>query len=93
MEYIFEIVIRMITLLLSAFQIAIIIRVIFEFFTPDGEDNTLLNFARVLTEPGLILCDKLLSLLGIKNNGPFDITVMVSLFLAAIIKMTLSALI
>ena len=83
----------MISLLLTVYQIALIIRVLLEFFTPEAEENTVLGFLHVITEPGLILCEKLLSLIGIKNTGPFDITVMVSLVFAAVLKMTLNALI
>lgn len=93
MEYLFEIIIRMISLLLTAYQIALIIRILLEFFIPENEENMLLNFLHIITEPGLILCEKLLSIVSIKNTGPIDITAMVSLIFAAVLKMTLNAII
>jgi uncharacterized protein YggT (Ycf19 family) len=83
----------MIILLLTAYQIAVIVRILIDFFTPEGDDNTLVRFLYIITEPGLILCEMLLSLVGLRSIGPIDMTVTVSLIIAAIIKMTLQALI
>ena len=78
--------------LLTAYQIALIIRIVSEFFIPDGEENVLISFTRVLTEPILAICEKILSSVGIKNNGPIDLSVIVSLIITSVIKMTLNVL-
>ena len=93
MEYLFEIVIRMLILLITVYQFAVIIRILLDFFTPSGDNNTFARFLFIITEPGLAVSEKLLSLIGIRSIGPFNITVTVSLILAAIIKTTLSAII
>ena len=93
LEYLFEIIIRTFILLLSVYQIAVVARVLFEFFIPESDENLLLGFVQILTNPGLILCEKLLSLLGMRTIGPFNITPTVSILIAYILKMTLRALI
>lgn len=83
----------MIIILITVYQFAVIIRILLDFFTPPGDNNTLIWFLFIITEPGLAVCDRLLSLIGIKSVGPINITATVSLIIAAILKMTLSALI
>lgn len=59
---------------------ALMVRAILSWFDPDGK-GTACRFVCILTEPLLAVCQKLLDLLSVKNDGPFDL----SFFLAVII--------
>lgn len=69
--------------------IALMLRMILSLFDPKGE-GTLLGFIAFLTEPLLILSEKLLILLKIDNGGPFDISVLVGYALLMIVRAFLS---
>ena len=76
-------------MLLSVYQFALIIRVIWDFFIPDPDEKTVYRVAYVITEPVLVLCSALLAAFGIKNDGPIDITIYVSLILTSIIRISI----
>ncbi len=65
--------------------IALMIRMILSLFDPNGE-GLILGFAAFLTEPIIILSEKLLVLLKIDNSGPFNISVMVGYTLLMIVR-------
>jgi hypothetical protein len=92
MSYFFQMMLNFFSMLLSVFQMALFIRVIWDFFFPDPDESTFYRVAYVITEPMLVLCSGLLALLGIKNDGPLDITVYVSLLLTSIIRISISPL-
>ena len=69
--------------------IALMLRMILSLFDPKGE-GMLLGFIAFLTEPLLILSEKLLILLKIDNGGPFDISVLVGYALLMIVRAFLS---
>ena len=69
--------------------IALMLRMILSLFDPKGE-GMLLGFMAFLTEPLLILSEKLLILLKIDNGGPFDISVLVGYALLMIVRAFLS---
>lgn len=76
-------------MLLSVFQFALMIRVICDFFLPDADEKTFYRVAYTLTEPVLVLCAWLLAAVGIKNDGPIDITIYVSLILTSLLRISL----
>ena len=65
--------------------IALMLRMILSLFDPNGE-GFILGFAAFLTEPILILSEKILVLLKIDNGGPFDISVLVGYALLMIVR-------
>lgn len=64
---------------------ALLIRMLLSLFDPKGE-GLILGFAAFLTEPLLILSEKLLVLLKIDNSGPFDLSTLVGYGLVMIIR-------
>jgi uncharacterized protein YggT (Ycf19 family) len=65
--------------------IALMFRMIFSLFDPNGE-GIILGFTAFLTEPILILGEKLLTLFKINNGGPFDLSVLVGYALLMIVR-------
>ena len=65
--------------------IALMVRMIFSLFDPSGE-GIIHGFAAFLTEPILILGEKLLTLFRINNGGPFDLSVLVAYALLMIVR-------
>ena len=65
--------------------IALMLRMIFSLFDPEGE-GVLLGFAAFLTEPILILGEKILALFKISNSGPLDMSVFAGYLLLMLIR-------
>ena len=65
--------------------IALMIRMILSLFNPNGE-GLILGFASFISQPILILGEKVLVLLKIDNSGPFDFSVIVGYALLMIIR-------
>ncbi len=65
--------------------IALMLRMILSLFDPNGE-GVILGFTAFLTEPILILSEKILVLLKIDNSGPFDVSVLVGYALLMIVR-------
>ncbi len=65
--------------------IALMLRMILSLFDPEGE-GVLLGFAAFLTEPILILGEKILALFKISNSGPLDMSVFAGYLLLMLIR-------
>ena len=65
--------------------IALMIRMILSLFNPNGE-GLILGFASFISQPIIILGEKVLVLLKIDNSGPFDFSVIVGYALLMIIR-------
>ena len=65
--------------------IALMLRMILSLFDPKGE-GFIIGFAAFLTEPLLILSEKLLALFKIENGGPFDISVLVGYAILMLVR-------
>ena len=85
MPYVVLMIAKAVDLYCDILIIALMIRMILSLFDPNGE-GLIIGFAAFLTEPILILSDKLLVLMKIDNSGPFNISVMVGYTLLMIVR-------
>lgn len=92
-EYLFQMLAGFLYWLLTAYQIALFIRMITEFFISESDEGTLYRVTYFLTEPLLALCSRLLAVFGVKNDGPIDLSIYVSLILTTVIRFSLSTFI
>ncbi len=73
-------------------MIALILRMWLSFFDPEGE-GLILRFAAFLTEPLLILGERILVMLKFDNSGPFDFSFIISSSVLIIIRSLLTTVI
>ncbi len=75
-----------------ALDVALLIRVVLSWFDPE-EDGLLCRFVCTLTDPLLAVCQKLLDLTSIRNDGPFDLSFFLAIILISVLRMSLGAVI
>ncbi len=56
------------------------------------EDGFIANFTYTVTEPIIILSEKLLTLLRIENSGAFDLSMIVALAIISVFRMFIQSL-
>ncbi len=84
MQYVVPMIAHAVSFYCDILLWALLLRMILSLFDPNGE-GLVLRFIAFLTEPLLILSEKILVLLKIDNGGPFDLSVLVGYALLMIV--------
>ncbi len=88
MPYVVLIIAKAIDLCCNILAVALLIRMLFPMIDPKGE-GLISGFAAFITEPLIILSEKILVLLKIDNSGPLDISVTVAYVLIILLNLLL----
>ncbi len=74
--------------LLTALELALLLRMILSITDPE-EEGAVLRFTSFLTEPLLVLGERILALFSISNDGIFDWSFFTAMLLTSLLKLIL----
>ncbi len=82
--------VRLVTLLLTFLDVALLLRAIFSWF-PDLDDTKLGDFIYMVTEPVLLPVRNLFSRFSLFQNSPIDLSFLITVLLLSAVQTALGA--